>query len=115
LLSPGISDKILLYRGIFVFDVLLFLGLPVDPSFQKMLENIDSRMLKIYISDSEESYLKQVSFEGKKYIGKFAGPIANVAELPSLENNIWSILSKLFPEDSLKRVSLSILAVSTPN
>jgi len=97
-----------------VFNLSLFLGFPVNRSFEDALSQIDPKVLKLYISEQSDNYLREIAFEGTRYVGKYAGEIAEVADITLLEKNIQSILSKMIPNPLIENMPLAVFAVRTP-
>lgn len=93
-----------------MFSVSLFLGFPVNTTYSAALAEIDPLIIKMFISDSEESYLNEVIFEGTRYFGKYVGEVAVVSELELLQQNIYSILNKLIPNQKCESVPLVLFA-----
>jgi hypothetical protein len=95
----------------FVFDVSLFLGMPLNEFYIKSLDQLDIEIKKIFISDQKHPYLQQIKIENTHYIGKFLGALSSVAEIELLEKNIYSILKKMIPNHSHEEIPLVLLAV----
>ena len=100
-------------RRVFVVDVSLFLGFPIIPSYIKVLEQIDSKILKFFISEDDPHYLKELVFDENRYFGKFVGNISSVSDLELLEKNIYSILNKFIPNISHEDVPLVLFAAQS--
>jgi hypothetical protein len=101
-------------RG-FLFKILLFLGLPITPLFSKILDTANPNTIKFFISENEDSYLKEVTFEQNRYIGKFLGETVTIFELHLLEKNIYSILNKMIPDYPFDLTSLVVFAIPSNN
>ncbi len=93
-----------------MFSASLFLGFPLSASSSQALAQINPQLMKMYISDQEDSYLNEVTFEGATYIGKYVGEIATVSELELLQQNIYSILNKMIPNHTCESVPLILFA-----
>ena len=93
-----------------VFSANLFLGFCVTASYAEALTKIAPQMLQLFISENEESHLKEVTFEKVRYFGKFVGEITTLQELHLLEKNIYSILNKIVPNQSCEDVPLVLFA-----
>lgn len=90
-----------------MYSVTLFLGLEVTPVVEGFLAVADPALLKIFMKD-DEIYLHDLSYEGKRYLGKFAGSQTDVASLEQLEINIRSLLIKILPSEDLSHFSLHL-------
>lgn len=93
-----------------MFSVSLFIGFPVSPSYSEALAEIDPQIIKMFISDHEDSYLNEVAFEGTRYLGKYAGEAPSVSELEMLQKNIYSILNKMIPNHTCESIPLVLFA-----
>ena len=93
-----------------MFSLSLFLGFPVSASYSEALAKIDPQIIKMFISDNEDSYLNEVTFEGTQYIGKYVGEVAALSELELLQQNIYSILNKMIPNHTCESVPLVLFA-----
>lgn len=79
-----------------MFEVTLFLGLPLSEYLERELALLDVNIVNIFIN-AQGGYLQRQKFKEQEYLGKFAGDISNPASLKLLEANIISILAKLSP------------------
>jgi hypothetical protein len=99
--------------------VTLFLGFPIDPSFNEALKAANPDLLALFIqSSSSSSYLCETSYQGKSYLGKFTGEINDLNNLFLLESNIFSLLKKVVPlypysPDSLLLFPLPVSEISS--
>lgn len=93
-----------------MFSVSLFLGFPVSASYSEALRKIDPQIMKMFVSDNEDSYLSEITFENILYIGKYVGEVITVSELELLQQNIYSILNKMIPNHMCLNVPLVLLA-----
>ena len=94
-----------------MYQVTLFLGFPVDPPFASSLAALDPATVGLFIDDKEQNYLCSLDFEGKRYLGKYAGDLSTLTDLELLQNNIYSLLNRLVPASPCRSIPLSLLAV----
>ena len=95
-------------------SVNLFLGFPIDPTFDVALQKIDQKILALFINKSSDEYLKEVVYNDCRYIGKIAQKVTNSRSLALLESNIYSILKKLIPNYPCEEVPLVVFPLSYP-
>lgn len=93
-----------------MLTVSLFLGFPIDAFYAAAFEKIDPQVLKLFIGTGEQCYLNEVTFEGIRYVGKFAGDLCSIPDLELLEKNIYSILNKIVPHHPSEGVPLVLFA-----
>lgn len=93
-----------------MMNASLFLGFPTDASFDKALDNIDANILSIFINNHAD-YLKEVTHEGIRYIGKYVGGIAHTSQLALLEVNIYSLIKKIVPNYTVETIPLELFAI----
>lgn len=94
-----------------MYNSSLFLGFPVSYSYADALTKIDPQILNLFISENIESYLKEVSVDGVRYVGKFVEEVLTIPDLVVLEKNIYSVLNKFVPDYPYEDVPLVLLAV----
>lgn len=94
-----------------MLTVSLFLGLPIDASYEKALAEMDPAIRDLRVSGHHESYLNQTALDDVPYLGKFLGETAYVSDLELLEKNIYSVLHKMFPGHSHENKPLEVILV----
>lgn len=92
-----------------VLDVDLFLGFPLTEEFQKSLALLPQAESSLFLKGGQG--LESVTFEGSGYLGKRCGHLVDIHSLELLENNIFSLLFKLFPSFPFKDKPLFLLAL----
>lgn len=85
----------------------LFLGFLVDEIFRSALEEVDEEV-KIFFIQNDENYLQRVRHNGVLYLGKFLGHKSDLESLRSVEENIYSLLSRLVPNYDFKKTPLRL-------
>ncbi len=91
----------------------LFLGFCVDEKFQESLDKIPDELKMIFIGD-DENYLQKVMIKENTYLGKFPEDKSNLQNLRNIEQNIYSILSRLVPDYPCKNFPLRIFPAKLP-
>lgn len=81
-----------------MFDLKLFLGFAVDELFHKKLQEANPYLLSLFIG--KEDYLKEISYQGKNYLGKYLPAFPTFDQLEDVEKHLHSLLSKLVPSYS---------------
>ena len=90
-----------------MLEVALFLGFPVDRAYARSMEAVDPTLLELFFHNSNDcDYLSEVTNDGVRYLGKYAGENNRVADIALLQNNIYSILKKLIPDYTYETVPL---------
>lgn len=97
-----------------MFNLELFLGIPVDETIKKALSKINPQILDLYIKKEKSLYLQEVEKDGIVYLGKFAGKISKVPDLYLLEKNIVSILQNTLLKEK-KTLSQCLCLIALPN
>lgn len=85
----------------------LFLGFPVDSLFAKKLAMLDTGYVSLFIQHNE-TYLREVTYNNVKYLGKAAGKVNELTALDLLEANIISLLKKLVSDYPYQQNSLHL-------
>jgi hypothetical protein len=88
----------------------LFLGLLVDSQFSVELDKNSKDLLSYYIKSSDE-YLREVDFDGKRYLGKFIQNEEPIYQLELIETHIISLLKKLVPHYPYENSHLVLFAI----
>ena len=100
-------------RRFFLYQTILFFGLPIDSTLDSLIKKIDPEISSIFIGGIDSPYLSIIEHQGERFIGKYAGEIALLDELELLQTNIFSLLDKIFPEFSvIDRPSLQLIAAN---
>lgn len=92
-----------------MFTAHLFYGFPLDSECSHQLNSLNPSLLSSFIRD-DDAYLKELIFEGVRYVGKNVGESVDLAELELLDVNIYSILIKLLPNYPCQKTPLVLLA-----
>lgn len=85
----------------------LFLGFLVDEIFRSALEEVDEEV-KIFFIQNDENYLQRVRHNGVLYLGKFLGHKSDLESLRTVEENIYSLLSRLLPNYDFRKTPLRL-------
>ncbi|NGX43693.1 MAG: hypothetical protein K940chlam7_01993 [Chlamydiae bacterium] len=93
-----------------MFEVQLFLGFPVDALFEKEIEKINPNVVAQFIQ-KEGDYLRDITHDGMRFLGKNVGKIIVLPQLEMLEANIYSILKKIVPDFPYQEVPLYLFAI----
>lgn len=88
----------------------LFLGLLVDEVFSAALKKLAPEYLALFLN-SEDTYLEEIHFNGKRYIGKYVDNEESLAQLELLEAHIFSLLKKLVSDYDYSHLNLVLFAV----
>lgn len=94
-----------------MLDQRLFLGLPLTPSYFDQLKKLPPPLLATFIQRESPDYLQEIESEGIKYLGKYLDSPFDMANLDSLETNIYSLLKRLIPDYSYEEHPLLLLPV----
>ncbi|SCA62607.1 Uncharacterized protein SCG7086_AB_00440 [Chlamydiales bacterium SCGC AG-110-P3] len=92
-----------------MFDISLFLGLPVTEAIQKGLNRANPHALPLFINNDSD-YLHEYVTKGIRYIGKFVDAPANMSTLELSSKNIESLVCKLIPDFSIQEFPLYVVA-----
>lgn len=74
----------------------LFLGFHVNEVFHSALDEVDEEARMFFIQDGD-NYLQRVRHNGSLYLGKFLGIKSDLQCLRTIEENIYSLLTRLVP------------------
>ena len=88
-----------------MFELELFLGFPVDERSRAILSKADPKFISLFIQ-ADSSYLQEVVYQDRHYLGKFAGKINESSKLDLLSENIYSLLNKVMPDYPCQNVPL---------
>lgn len=91
-------------------DISLFLGFPVDQACDQALQKMAQEQRLLFVGD-EMSYLKVIAFEEKRYLGKSIEGLTKLADLRLLEEHIYSILQKMFPDHHCRNHALLLFTI----
>lgn len=95
-------------------DSTLFLGFPVDEAFSSALEKINPDYFSLFVQ-SEDAYLKEVHFQGVRYLGKYVNDEEPLTQLGLLEANVFSLLKKLVTDYDYSKTNLVLFALPQKN
>jgi len=87
-------------------DISLFFGFPVDSAFDLALKSSNPQIIELFLKEGEGNYLREVSFQGKRFLGKLIGDKIDLEDLVLLESNIYSLLRKIAPDYHCQKVPL---------
>jgi hypothetical protein len=79
-----------------MYSARLFLGFPITSEFSSFLEQVDPKVLDLFIKD-EENYLKKLKINEVSFLGKCVDNSIDLDSLELLEANIFSLIKKLVP------------------
>lgn len=105
-------DNTILIRRFFLYQVTLFLGLPIDDMLDSFLKKVDPEIASIFIGGTDSDYLSIAFYEGSRYLGKYAGELTTLDDLELLQGNIHSLLAKLLPDFPASKPSIKLVALS---
>lgn len=94
-----------------MLDYTLFIGLLLDDAYLRELEEVPPSLRDLLIQSQDDTYLRQIDFEGKVYLGKFLEPPMEVSSLETVQAHIHSILKRLVPYYSYDEHPLVLLAL----
>ncbi len=89
-----------------MYEVELFLGLPLEAELLEALEKIEPDFKDLFIKLDSDIYLEKVTFESVNYLGKKTKRLENTTSLKQLEINIYSLLKRLLPHFSFQQAPL---------
>ncbi|MFQ5728768.1 MAG: hypothetical protein ACE5GN_00205 [Waddliaceae bacterium] len=93
-----------------MFEVQLFLGFPVDILYSQEMEKANPNVVAQFIR-KEGDYLREISHNDMKFLGKEIGKIISLPQLELLEENIYSLLKKVVPEFPYEEAPLYLFPV----
>lgn len=93
-----------------MFERKLFLGFQIEPSFQKALLAVNQQLLALFIGKDGE-YLHELSYEKKRYLGRFVDSPVELTTLELSQEHIYSLLKRLIPHYPYEQSSLWLLPV----
>lgn len=91
-----------------MYSVALFLGFPLDQLLAEELKSVDSQLASLFIGRNDNSCLQEITYNGVRYLGKFAGEISDPDSLKLLEANIYSILKRIVPHYNFEDAMLHL-------
>lgn len=94
-----------------MFSANLFLGLELTSSFEEAFDVADPQLIKAFVREDDEVYLRKVLYKGRHYLGKFVGVQTDLDALELLEDNIQSLLAKIFPPEILFNCQLYLFPI----
>lgn len=96
------------------FDYQIFLGFPVNPSFQEQLKQVSIELVSTFIQDHPD-YLQRIEHRGIPYLGKGIGSLVDCASVDLIQENIYSLLKRLVPDYPYQEHALILFAIETSN
>lgn len=90
-----------------MFTAVLFLGFPIDSFFAKKLAALDPAYVSLFIQNNE-TYLREITYDNVRYLGKVVGNVYELIALDSLEANILSLLKRLVDDYPYEQNSLHL-------
>jgi hypothetical protein len=93
-------------------DLPLFFGLMIDDALKNQIANANKHLGILFLHDETGSYLQEFVFEKTHYAGKWIGQIVDVQNLETLENHIYSIITKVAGSIDRSRYPLKLVAVA---
>lgn len=96
-----------------MFDVELFLGFPIDETFEEAMASADSRLIQAFIQPNQD-YIQKFVYQNVAYLGKSAGKISEISKLDLLSSHIYSLLKKIIPDYPYEKVPLVLFPASLP-
>lgn len=93
-----------------MFKAQLFIGFAIDETLANEFRTVDSKLWALFVQESD-SYLKQIEHQGTQFLGKFADCITDISALEQLQSNIYSLLSRLYPDYPYQNYPLWVLPV----
>lgn len=90
-----------------MYTAELFLGFPIDLLFAEKLTALDPGYRALFIQDNA-IYLREITYNNIRYIGKVAGKVSELTALDLLEANIFSLLKKLVDDYPYQKNSLHL-------
>lgn len=88
----------------------LFLGFSVDESFASSLEKNKPEFNALFIQ-SDDAYLREIQFQGVRYLGKFVNNEEPLAQIELLEAHIFSLLKRLVADYNYQNTNLILFAL----
>ncbi len=96
--------------------VSLYLGFPLNEGHLSSLQHVDPALRALFINSSDD-YLQEIRYKDTSYLAKAVGIKAPLAQLKLIEVNIYSLLTKIFPDHSCESIPLELFPLhsSTPS
>lgn len=91
-----------------LIDHQLFLGLPLDNSFQNQLGKVSHHVRSLLIQNHPD-YLNIVEYQGITYLGKHLGSLVNFSNLELVETHIYSLLRRLTVDYPYEQIPLVLI------
>lgn len=99
-----------------MFERRLFLGHPVDSYYEKLLSEVNPKLISLFIQ-SEGEYLHQALYQDRRYLGRFFSSPCNVSDIDLLQSHVYSLLKRLVPNFPYEEKPLwlfPVINVTTP-
>lgn len=93
----------------------LFIGFPVTFECASALDQVAPEMRQLFIQHESGEYLQEVVYGETRYLAKSVGETADVAALPLLERNIYSLLHRLIPDYPFEATPLVLFSLLLPD
>lgn len=93
-----------------MFEIQLFLGFPVDALYAAELDKVNPNLVSQYVQESDD-HLREIIQNEMRFIGKNIGKIITLPQLDLIENNIYSVLSKLVQDYPYDETPLYIFPI----
>ncbi|MGZ3732924.1 MAG: hypothetical protein ACXU9U_04230 [Parachlamydiaceae bacterium] len=94
-----------------MFERKLFFGFQIDTLFQDALSAVNKQLLGIFIRNDDE-YLQELTYEKRRYLGKFVNSPLDLAALELLQVNVYSMLKRLVPNYPYEQSSLWLIPLA---
>ncbi|MEZ5315363.1 MAG: hypothetical protein R3E91_04040 [Chlamydiales bacterium] len=79
-----------------MFNVQLFLGFPLDSSFEEIISKSHPQLFFFFTKG--EKYLIDLVYDKQRYLGKLVPSAMTINELEDLEIHLLSLLKRLAPQ-----------------
>ena len=93
----------------FMFDYLLFFGIPISEPFQLELDKIPENVRSLFLKGNE--YLQLIETEGISYIGKCLGDSTDFSSLELAQAHVFSLLKLLVPKHAYDKNELVLVTI----
>lgn len=87
----------------------LFYGFPISSDCGRALEEVPSELKSMFLDKENPDYLTEISYEDRRYIGKWLPDPIDLPTLSLTQHNIQSLLLRLMPQHPVEREALVII------